>query len=291
MSTSLLEKYRPSSLAEVRGQDGVVRALGHFLADPHPGAWLFHGPSGVGKTCTARALGAGLGIAVEQGDLGGLYEIASGEMTADSVREAMRRLAFRPMMGSGWRMLLCNEADRMTSAAETVWLDALERVPNQSLICFTTNAPERLTRRLRDRCEVLAFEHRTEELLFAIRAFARDVWERETGGEVSCPGLAELGRPTLSGPDGMHPSFRLALQQLSQYLREWRAGGGGEGLERVQERLGTPHEEKASEPEVVPFKHPCRWCGKDNPVKAGQRLRICTFCRKQYRVPPQAWAS
>ena len=49
-------------------------------------------------------------------------------------------LSFRPMLGSGWKVLVCNEADRMTTSAETIWLDALEGLPPKSVIVFTTNA-------------------------------------------------------------------------------------------------------------------------------------------------------
>ena len=56
-------------------------------------------------------------------------------------------------MGSGWRVVVVNECDRMALPAETLWLDALERLPPRTVIVFTTNDPARLSRRFRDRCE------------------------------------------------------------------------------------------------------------------------------------------
>jgi replication-associated recombination protein RarA len=219
---SLLEKYRPRRLRDVCGQAAVIRSLSRFVRCPSGKAFLFHGPSGVGKTCTARAMAAGLGIVPELAEIGGLYEIASGELNAENVREAMRRLQYRPMMGSGWRMLLCNEADRMTSSAETIWLDALERLPLQSVVVFTTNAPEHLTRRLRDRCEEVAFEWRSEVLRRAVRRFVRKVWKQEISPDVPRWALDSIGWPSPIGSDSTHPSFRLALQQLESWVREFQ---------------------------------------------------------------------
>jgi DNA polymerase III delta prime subunit len=62
------------------------------------------------------------------------------------------------MFGSGWKVIVANEADRMTAQAETVWLDRLESLPPRTVIVFTTNYPEKLSQRLRDRCTRLVFE-------------------------------------------------------------------------------------------------------------------------------------
>jgi DNA polymerase III gamma/tau subunit len=222
---SLVEKYRPKRLRDVRGQKAVVDLLSLFARRPCSRAFLFHGPSGVGKTCTATALAAELGILPELGEIGGLYEIASGAMNADNVRKAVERLAYSPMRGSGWRMLLCNEADRMTTVAETIWLDALEHLPPRSVVVFTTNAPEQLPRRFCDRCAELRFEQNSNKLLQTIRRFVRAIWKWEVGPDVPFPRLTHLGRPSSASPDSAHPSFRLALQQLEPHVWAHQAGG------------------------------------------------------------------
>ena len=53
---SLSEKYRPRTVAEFVGLDKPKRVLAKFASAPYPSAWLFVGPSGVGKTSMAQAL-------------------------------------------------------------------------------------------------------------------------------------------------------------------------------------------------------------------------------------------
>jgi DNA polymerase III gamma/tau subunit len=221
---SLSIKYRPKNLSEVLGQPEVTRALRLFVQAPYPCPFLFHGDTGVGKTATAYALAYELGCAVEEGELGGLHEIASGRLTGEAVREQMNLLRYTPLMGSGWRVLICNEADAMTDGAEKQWLDALEHLPPRSVVVFTTNCLHKLSKRLRDRCEVFEFRSETTALRPAIRQLARRVWDAEVG-QGACPNIDILGMPSLTGPEAMHASFRLALQQLQRYVRETKIGG------------------------------------------------------------------
>jgi len=137
---ALTKLFQPKSLAEILGQDQAVAVLRAFAARPHPAAMLFAGGTGVGKTSAALALAAALGCDVAAREMGGVTSVASGEQTADAVRGAFQSLWYCPMRGSGWKVLVVNEADRMSTAAETIWLDALENIPGRSVIVFTTNA-------------------------------------------------------------------------------------------------------------------------------------------------------
>jgi replication-associated recombination protein RarA len=221
---NLVTRYRPQTLAEVLGQPDVVAALRAFVASPYPAALLFHGESGCGKTSAAYALARDLGCAVEEKELGGLCEIPSGSQSADQVREILHLLRFCPLMGSGWRVLIVNECDRMSLPAETIWLDGLEHLPPKTVIVFTTNDLGRLSKRFRDRCEVYTFESATDKIGPWIQALARRVWQREVG-QGECPALDSLGMPTLADADAMHASFRLALQQLQRHIRQAKDQG------------------------------------------------------------------
>jgi len=53
---SLAEKYRPLTIAEFVGLDKPKHILAKFAGQPYPSAWVFVGPSGVGKTSTAQGL-------------------------------------------------------------------------------------------------------------------------------------------------------------------------------------------------------------------------------------------
>ena len=59
-SQSLYRKYRPSTFAELRGQDHVSAALRNALREDRVGhAYLFSGPRGTGKTTWLREKFAG----------------------------------------------------------------------------------------------------------------------------------------------------------------------------------------------------------------------------------------
>ena len=57
----------------------------------------------------------------------------------------MESVRCRPFFGSGWKVLVVNEADAMTPNAAFVWLDALEDIPPNTVIICTTNAADRMT--------------------------------------------------------------------------------------------------------------------------------------------------
>lgn len=210
----LTDRYRPQTVVAIRGQDQAVAALSAFLAEPYPTAFLFHGPTGTGKTSAAVALAADLGCDLSEPGLGGLIQIASGEQTADTVRETARQLWTRPLYGSGWKVLVVNECDRMHPQTETVWLDRLENLPPRTVIVFTTNHADKLARRFRDRCERIEFDGEgTAARRAAVKTLLDDVWRAETGGPF--PNRTRLDELVAASVDeDGNVSFRRAVQAL-----------------------------------------------------------------------------
>ncbi len=71
----LARKYRPSTFADLIGQDAMVRTVSNaFEAGRIPQAWILTGVRGVGKTTTARILARALN-----------YELPDGSITAPTV--------------------------------------------------------------------------------------------------------------------------------------------------------------------------------------------------------------
>ena len=213
---------------------------------PYPAAFVFHGPSGIGKTAAARALAADLGC---DPDWGGVVEIPSGSQNGLAVKELLRNLGLRPMGGSGWKVAIVNEADRMTEQAEPTWLDGLERLPPKTVIVFTTNSLRRMSHRFVRRCEVVTFDAASDDFRHGMEELVRLVWKAATGRDLDV--IPEgLGKFEV---DEENYSIGPALQQLAPYVR---TGEDLPGKFHVPFIRGTsaalPSTAKASKPAAAP---------------------------------------
>jgi hypothetical protein len=219
--TNLIEKYRPSTLSEVAGQPYIVHHLSMFAESPYSAVFLFEGYTGTGKSSAAMALANDIGIKVDRGVFSGLWQIASGDQTGETVKETMENLRITPFEGSGWRMLIVNEADIMTAGAAAKWLDALENLPPRTIVVFTTNNGHKLPKRFRDRCECFAFKSDLESMAPYLQEMIDRVWAGETGSTAGAPRAADLGLADENG----QVSFRRLVQLLVPKLRDrGRAG-------------------------------------------------------------------
>lgn len=190
----------------------VVAHLQEFAGNPYPMAWLFEGETGTGKTTAAMALAAELGCDIDQQELGGVHVIASGEQTADAVRQTCRQMHLTPLYGSGWQVVIVNEVDRMSPQAETVWLDRLEQLPRRAVVVFSTNHPDRLSQRFRDRCTRLRFESAKGKLSLAAYSLCCAIWRQERRDE---PDMSVIARVVEDATEGGRLSLRRVVQVLS----------------------------------------------------------------------------
>jgi len=211
----LSEKYRPSRLANLFGQPHVVRSLQAFVKDPYPVAFLFSGETGTGKSSAALALAKELGCDLDQMEFGGVHVIASGEQSAEAVRECFQRMWLQAPCGSGWKVFILNEAERMHVQAETIWLDRLESIPPRTVIVFTTNHPQKISQRFRDRCVLHLFDSDAELLRDSARLLLNRIWKAETGQR---PDSKTIDSVIDAATVGNQISFRRAVQLLQPHL-------------------------------------------------------------------------
>jgi len=208
----LVERYRPITLDAIFGQAKVVKVLRKFASQPYSTAFVFEGETGTGKTSAALALAAALGCDLDQKEFGGVQTIASGEQSADAVREAYQHMHVAPWSGSGWKVVIVNEADRLARTAEVIWLDVLESLPAKTVIVFTTNEAARLSQRFLDRCTRLTFESDAVKLRASANQFATAVWTEETGKKPHATKIQKIVESTQA--DG-RISFRRLVQTLA----------------------------------------------------------------------------
>lgn len=206
-----LQYRRTAKLDDIRGQGHVVKPLRTFLQSPYSRAMLFEGETGTGKTLMAHALAHELGIDPQYA----FYSLASGECTAQRVRDVLNSCHLTPMFGSRWKMVCVNECDRMTAGADTVWLDGLEESLPNTLIIFTTNNARALSTRFLDRCERYVFEADIGKLRKSAQRLVDETWMRVLGHNHS-PTLKDLGCDFKHG----FLSFRDVIQRLEPRIRQ-----------------------------------------------------------------------
>src|SRR5215469_9507818 len=115
--TALTEKHRPKRIRDFAGLKRAKAIMTKLVSSPYPSAWLFTGDSGTGKTTLALAFADELGAQV--------IHVPAAECTVDKVRWIRDCTASMPMFGS-WYVVLIDESDRMTPAAQLAFLSLLD---------------------------------------------------------------------------------------------------------------------------------------------------------------------
>ena len=155
-----------SVFGDLVGQEHIVDVLQSAIAATHSGdealgitdqamthAWLFTGPPGSGRSSAAVAFAQAL-VCPSNGcatcnacrsvinDAHPDVEVIRTEglsIKIDEVRELLARVAWAPSMG-GWRVVVMEDADRLTESAANALLKAIEEPGNRTvwLLCAPT---------------------------------------------------------------------------------------------------------------------------------------------------------
>lgn len=131
-------------------------------------AYLFYGPEHVGKFTVAKHF-AGLLNAAEVIILSPEHTLVSKkekrkDIPIDDIRELKRRLSFAPE-GSKWRVVIINEAEKLSDSAADAFLKLLEEPGELTLIILVTSSCELLLPTIISRTQSIRFSMVAEEAL------------------------------------------------------------------------------------------------------------------------------
>jgi len=147
--TSLINKYRPQTFAEVIGQSAVVRSLKTVIKKRTSHAFLFTGPSGTGKTTLGRIIANELGAT----DPKQVREFDAATNTGiDDVRAIMETLRYKPIGTTPIRVMIIDECHALSSAAWKALLKVLEEPPEWIIWILCTTEPLRVPPTIKTRC-------------------------------------------------------------------------------------------------------------------------------------------
>jgi DNA polymerase III subunit gamma/tau len=170
MSLALYRKYRPSTFADVIGQEHVTTPLSNALTSGQiHHAYLFSGPRGCGKTSSARIMARSLNcekgptpnpcgvcqsckdlVANGPGSLDVIELDAATHGLVDDARDLRDKAFFAPVQ-SRYKIYVIDEAHQLGPGAANALLKVVEEPPAHVLFIFATTEPEKLISTIRSR--------------------------------------------------------------------------------------------------------------------------------------------
>ena len=164
LSTGMwVEKYRPTKLSEIVNQTEIIGSLQALIKDPTDMPHLmFSGSAGIGKTTTA--------LCIARQILGENYSDYTLELNASDergigmVREKVKKFSrFAGMAEIPFKIIILDEADEMTSDAQTALRRIIEDTAKYCRFILIANNISKIIDPIQSRCATFKFTSISEE--------------------------------------------------------------------------------------------------------------------------------
>lgn len=170
----LANKYRPKKLADLIGQESVVKILANSISSGKlHHAYIFAGKFGSGKTSAARIFAASVndkkGMTLtpdlEDPDIQAIFEGKSVDIMEfdagskgkiEEIRDLKEAIRYAPLR-SKYRFVIIDEAHRLTGAAAEAALKMIEEPPQGCIFILCTTNADDLKETIHSRCLPLRF--------------------------------------------------------------------------------------------------------------------------------------
>lgn len=158
---NLYRRYRPLKLADIVGQDQVIKPLTNSLAaNKIAHAYLFVGPRGCGKTSVARILAHEVnGFPYElEDDYVDIIEIdGASNRGIDNIRELREKVAIAPTLGK-YKIYIIDEVHMLTKEAFNALLKTLEEPPEHVIFIMATTDAYKVPVTITSRAQTFTFK-------------------------------------------------------------------------------------------------------------------------------------
>lgn len=177
---ALYRKYRPSTFADVVGQEHVIKILKHQVSTGNvPHAYLFCGGRGTGKTSNAKILAKAINClnpidgepcnkceickGINNNSIVDVVEIdAASNNSVDNIRSIIDEVNYAPTIAK-YKVYIIDEVHMLSTGAFNALLKTLEEPPHHVVFILATTEPHKLLPTIISRCQRFEFRRFNQE--------------------------------------------------------------------------------------------------------------------------------